>query len=210
MWSRVEHARVEVFHEIAYILRQILDVRYLAELQFHRGRPVEHLDLHPQESAFQIDLLHHALEPGERTVVNLHLVADIELRTRNLDHLLLGRAGNGDPFRNFFRRHHAADPGNTFDPVDEVPDFFIQHSPVFPLIEIHPDEDIPGKEFALLRDRFAVAFLRIFFDRELDFKNRDLGIRQVDLALDRLADSLLILRKRIDNKPLTFVVMIHD
>src|SRR5450830_1795687 len=70
-----------------------LQLFYLQEIQFDRRRAAENRDHHLERVAVRVDLVHHAVEAGERPLVDPHLVALVErvprLRLlRRLGHLV--------------------------------------------------------------------------------------------------------------------------
>ena len=75
MRRRVEHAGVEIFHEISDILRQELYVWYLAELQLHQKIFFDHLVDHIVGGADHVVIRGIVLYYGVHFLVGIEVVA---------------------------------------------------------------------------------------------------------------------------------------
>jgi hypothetical protein len=169
---------------------------HLQEIQFDRGRAAEDRDHHLQRVAIEVHLVHHAVEAGERPLVDAHLVALVErvlrlglLRRRlhlveDVIHLFLAE-----------RRRLGTRPDESRD-LRRV----LHHMPRV-VGHVHLDEDVAREEPPRALDLAAAALLDDVLGRDQHLADLALQPVRLDALLERLLHLVLEPRVGVDDVP---------
>src|SRR5688572_8414067 len=172
------------------------DLLHLQEIQFDRGRAAEDRHHHLQRVLVEVHLVDDAVEAGERTLVDPHVIALLErvLRLRllrrglhlleNVVHFLFAerrRLGAG-----------ADEPGDLRRVLDDVPRV-VGHR--------HLDEDVTGEEPARALHFAAAALLHDVLGRNEDVADLLLQPVRLHALLQRLLHLVLEPRVGVDDVP---------
>src|SRR6266849_4591037 len=192
---RAPGLKLELQDRAYFLLRHLVDLLDLQQVQLHRRLTAEHVDQHLELALLGVDLVDLAVEVGERTVDNAHRLADLELDTdlrRLLLHLLLDGT---DLF--LLQRHRAVrgthEARDARRVANDEPRLVRHH---------HAHQDVAGEDSLLHVAALAVLDLDLVLHRDEHLQDLVLHVHGLDPLLEVLLDLLLVAGVRVDDVPL--------
>src|SRR5436190_5776748 len=179
--------------QISWMVSQFL---HLPHLELHAGRAAEDRDRDLEARARVVDLLDHAVERGERTLGDPHLLADLkgDRGLRPLDALLHLRHDAvgfrlGDRLGLVVGAEKARDLGRVLDEMVGL------------VSQVHLHQHVAGKKLALGVDLLSAAHLHDLLGRHHDLIEQMIEMTLLGLLADRLGDLALEVRVGLDDVP---------